>query len=403
MMVFRKYKLSRLLLICAIVLQTHAQDVNRQSSYYGIPIAESGVVFLLDVSGSMENKDEGKGTSLLRRGTEKATELLRRTPLGHTRAGGAVADRAISETTKLGAARRELFKALRTLSGLTEFTIITFGSEVKEWPGGLQKAQGGALASAESYALLLHAEGDTPMAEALDLAFAKPRIRTIFLVSDGRPTTGEVLAKVQQIQSQRGEEVVINTVGIGSDQDSALLCSLAKANHGVYVSDGTVACTSNPCPESRDIMTYFRSTNPLYHHYKVSTEICQISVRGCTAQFVFDTMQSETRFGAPTTNRDPVRSCEEFTLHIRVGLADPITIALDPATMSWTNYTRRGHIFHPGQIIRTVRESGQSVVVETFGEGVGDWPTVNKVFGPDIFKEVDRTLKNEVTRRLSSK
>jgi len=394
------------LLLCIVTASdVLAQDVNRKSSYYGIPISESAVVFLLDVSGSMEDKDEGKGGGLFRQGADKAIDYFRRTPIGRSRAGQAAAERAVSETTKLGAARRELFSALRTLSGLTEFTIITFGAEVKEWPGGMQQARGNALTSAEVYALALHADGGTPMAEALDLAFKKQNVRTIFLVSDGKPTSGEILARVRQLQESvgNGEEVVINTVGIGKDQDSALLCSVAKANHGVYVSDGAVACTSNPCPKSPELMTYYRKSNPLFHRYEVSTEICKTSQHGCTPEFVYDAMKSETRFGAPTTNSDPVTDCEEFTLHIRAGIPDPITIDLDTEALAWTNYTRLGHIFHPGRIMRTIRESGGAVFVETVGEGLGDWPGTNKVLGRDLFKGIDYLLKKDVARRLTTK
>jgi hypothetical protein len=124
------------------------------------------------------------------------------------------------QTTKMGTARHELKDALDTLRDGTNFTIITFGEHATEWPGGVRAAGPAAKALAGEDVATVYAAGGTPMAEALQLGFQSPDVRTLFVVSDGRPTTGEVLQLVQQLQESReGRRMVINTIGIGSDQD----------------------------------------------------------------------------------------------------------------------------------------------------------------------------------------
>lgn len=407
--------LAPVLLTClqaSLLRGQEARVVEASGIYYGIPIEESGVAFLLDVSGSMEGKDEGVGTrrGLLNRAIGEAARAARRTRLGQSGVGGFAINRAESETTKLGSARRELFRAIGSLTGLTQFTIVTFGTEAKEWPGGMRLAGRTERTAAQGYALSIGSAGGTPMAEAIRTAFAQQRVKVIFLVSDGRPTTGEVRSLVRQLQQSRhGEDVIINTVGIGDDQDSGLLCELARENHGVYVNDGRVECSANPCPPE-EIVTFFRPGHPKHHHYSQSTQICRVGP-SCSPEEVYALMISSARFQAPTLETHPIRDCSRLSLRVAewanvIGGAagnlldpDPVLIDLAPETLTATNYTLPGHRFHPGRVTRTVYRQGDQVMVRSVGEGTGPYPIPNQTIGPRIFSAVDRDLIQAVARQ----
>lgn len=125
------------LFLCALLLAPsgtgHAQE------YYGIPIPDGGAAFLLDISGSMENKDEAMG-SVAGSAIDRLAQRARQSGVGRTKIGGILIDRAVSETTKMGAARRALMRALGSLRDGTRFTVITFGNVAQEWPGGIRVA-----------------------------------------------------------------------------------------------------------------------------------------------------------------------------------------------------------------------------------------------------------------------
>ncbi len=408
------------LLVAAVLVATLRTAPAAAQEYYGVPVDDSGVAFLLDVSGSMEGKEEkvgGVSGSLVGR----AIGNVRETAIGRSRVGRIVLDRAVSETTKMGSARRALMRALGSLRDGTSFTVITFGDEANEWPGGVRLSGKAATLFAQGWVGSLSAKGETPMAEALRHGFSARDVRTLFVVSDGRPTTGEVLGLVRQLQKSRGgSPMVINTVGIGADQDPELLCALATENGGVYVRDGTVACSYSPCPEDHGLVTYFPD-GPRRHHYIHPSKICSTADNPkCTKKFVYDTMVSEARFQAPTRERGKLSNCQKLDLRIYdwmmltrpidvvlklwgKGGVDPVTVAIDPDSYSATNYTRPGHRFHPGKITRTVRESGGFVIVETEGVGTGDEKLLNQEAGPLIFGNVDEDLTEGVRNRLSAK
>ena len=225
----------------------------RAQDYYGIKIKTGNVAFLLDVSGSMEDKDEGvAGGKQAARALDEAGQSLGRRVGG--RLGGVIANRVHSETTKLGAARRELIRALNGLTAESRFTIFRFGDSVAEWPGGFRNVGGVTRRLAQGYVAQLNAQGGTPMNEVLGSAFAIADVKVIFLVSDGLPTDSSGSAILDRLPSlDRGRKIVINTIGIGPDQDGELLCELARRTGGYYVRDGKIACQGSACesPEAK--------------------------------------------------------------------------------------------------------------------------------------------------------
>jgi uncharacterized protein YegL len=341
--------------------------------YYGVPIEDGGVAFLLDVSGSMDNKGEqikAAAQSMLRGLAEALKDTqVGRSPLGQSLRRGP----AGAPVAKMAAAREELMHALDSLRDGTNFTIITFGERGAEWPGGIRAAGPAAKTLARAYVAGLAAGGGTPMAEALQLGFDTANVRTLFVVSDGRPTTAPVLDLVKRLQeSRQGRRMVINTVGIGRDQDGYLLCQLALDNEGVYVRDGAVACTFSPCAVEDGVVTFY----PASAHRKrtTATPICSTAQHpDCTPELVFDTMLSEARFQMRTRVRSAVTNCLQ--------LQDPFpaTIVVNPTGLEATTYTRPGNPFHPSKITRTVKQRGDEWLIETSGVGKGGWDNLDAV------------------------
>ena len=363
-------------ILCVVVLgwSAHAQE------YYGVPIEDGGVAFLLDVSGSMAERT----TLRVPAGAVKADEAWR----SGTRQATSRPAASAPQTSKLEAARRELLHAQSSLRDGTNFTIITFGNRAAEWPGGAGTMGPASIARAREYVASMSATGGTPMAEALQLGFQVPNVRTLFVVSDGRPTTGDVLKLVKQLQDSRPgrRTVIINTVGVGLDQDSALLCRLALDNEGVYVRDREVACTFSPCSRNDGLVTFYPPETIQTPHV---TRICSsVKHPDCTPKLVFDTMMSEARLQIATRDRTKVTNC------LQLDDPYPSTIVIHEDGLEATDYTRPGHPSHPGKITRIVKQQGDDVVVETTGAGK---------LRPSDFEAVDLLLMEALHNKLTPK
>ncbi|HYR29726.1 MAG TPA: hypothetical protein VEU30_14755, partial [Thermoanaerobaculia bacterium] len=351
--------------LCAVLCVMFLCGSAGAQEYYGVPIEDGGVAFLLDVSGSMDDPGEQfrAAAGAILRGLADA---IKDTSAGQSGIGQAIGRAAAGTATprisKMEAARRDLLHALSSLRDGTNFTIITFGNQATEWRGGVRATGPATRALAKEYVATLSAAGGTPMAEALQIGFQSPNVRTLFVVSDGRPTTAEVLPLVQQLQEAReGRRMVINTVGIGRDQDGGLLCQLALDNEGVYVRDGAVACTFSPCAVDDGVVTFYppESMQKTPH----VTPVCSSAEHpACTPELVYETMLSEARLQAATRARTNVTNCLELD-------DPPMTIVVNKDGLEATNYTRPGHPSHPGKAMRIVKQQGDDVVVETTGAG----------------------------------
>lgn len=365
-------------ILCVVFLCRSAEG----QEYYGVPIEDGGVAFLLDVSGSMADRTEVRGPA---DGIQE--DEAWRLGAGQTNRRGTANGMTAPQKSKMAIARLELLHALSSLRDGTNFTIVTFGNQAAEWPGGTRTMGSASIARARAYVARLSAGGGTPMAEALQLGFRTSNVRTLFVVSDGRPTTAEVLGLVTQLQESReGRRMVINTVGIGRDQDSDLLCRLALDNEGVYVRDREVACTFSPCSPGDGLVTFYPPESVQQPHVK---SICSSAKHpDCTPELVYQTMLSEAQLQIATRERTKVTNC--------LDLEDPhpATIVVHADGLEATNYTRPGHPSHPGKIMRIVKRQGDEIVVDTTGAGK---------LRPSDFEAVDLRLIEAVHKRLSPK
>jgi HEAT repeat protein len=129
--------------------------------YYGIPILSDRIVFILDISGSMDFASGKKGTP-----------------------------------TRLDTARNELIAVLEQLRSSTRFNIVTFSWNANIFSRkGLVPASKARIKDAIRFVRQQHATGGTNTHEALRLAFERFKtMDTIYLLSDGSPTAGMIVA-----------------------------------------------------------------------------------------------------------------------------------------------------------------------------------------------------------------
>jgi von Willebrand factor type A domain len=205
------------------------------SGVYGIPVQGERIVFVLDISGSMENKTEdtatGRAAHAITKGAED--ELNKYVPNWLTRLGREEVNR---QTTKLAGAKRQLIPTINNLPTIATFNVVVFGTGVRLWQRNLVGATQTQKESAIAFLQQLSASGSTDALSALEQTFELREVDQIFFISDGNPTDAQpdsILQQVHRLNSDR--RVHIHTVGLGKDQNVDFLQRLASDNQGIYV------------------------------------------------------------------------------------------------------------------------------------------------------------------------
>jgi hypothetical protein len=140
----------------------------------------------------------------------------------------------------------ELEKAVKILPQDINFDLVMFSSDVRKWKGRLVSATDGLKTEAIAYEAGYRPEGGTNIYGALKAAFDDSKVETIYFLTDGTPTAGDVtdegaiLNSVQQWNN--GRNVRIHTcaflMGNFSGDDKArsktFMKKLAELTHGVY-------------------------------------------------------------------------------------------------------------------------------------------------------------------------
>lgn len=181
-------------------------QTTRANTFFGIRVISHRVIFVLDVSGSME-------------------ERLRTKYLGE------------QGETRLEFAKREMIAAIKRLEKGTFFNLVAFSNGVDAWtPSGMALSTPENLDSAIAYAEKMRPGGGTNLHGALRAAFSDPEVDTIFVLSDGEPSLGRVTDpwgirnEVASWNQDRG--VVINAISVGGR--FRILEWLAEDSGGVF-------------------------------------------------------------------------------------------------------------------------------------------------------------------------
>ncbi len=221
------------------ILFSSCYMTKKSDVYYGIDTSKSKhVVFLVDISGSMEGKAETdlQGNIIAAAGS-KASNVVGDAVGGPL--GNVIKKQANNQLTKLGKAKKELIPTIKGLSEDTYFTIIIFENDVKTLKKELMQATSANKGIATVYLDRLSSGGGTNIYESLENAFQITNIETIFLLSDGTPTAGKVTSPNEILEAVTKwnslNKITIHTIGLGEDCDKEFMRKLAEQNSGKFI------------------------------------------------------------------------------------------------------------------------------------------------------------------------
>ncbi len=214
-------------------------------AYHGVATPSQSIVFVIDVSGSMEQEVVDK-------------ERFQ--------------DGQYPSWKRIDVIKTELLKTIRALEPYVQFNVIAFATDVKPWKKGQVKANPLNKSSAESWVSRLEAIGGSSKEElaqaglvgaanleggktntydalmtALGVEEGKEsrdyetKLDTIFFLSDGRPSHGKFIEPSDVLREVRAanelRKVVIHTITLG-EFEKDFMERLAAENGGTFVDLG---------------------------------------------------------------------------------------------------------------------------------------------------------------------
>jgi hypothetical protein len=214
-------------------------------AYHGIATPSQSIVFVIDVSGSMEQEVVNK-------------ERFK--------------DQKYPSWKRIDVIKTELIKTIRALEAYVQFNVIAFATDVKPWKKGQVKANPLNKSSAEAWVARLEAIGGSSKEElaaagltgAANLEGGKTNtygalmsalgveegketrdyetdLDTIFFLSDGRPSHGKFVEPADVLREVRAanqlRKVVIHTITLG-EFEKDFMQRLAAENGGNFVDLG---------------------------------------------------------------------------------------------------------------------------------------------------------------------
>jgi len=166
------------------------------------PVPEERVLFLIDVSGSMDDKFVH----------DKKT------------------------FTRLEYVRSDLDKVIRKqLKATQKMNVITFGTRVTQWQAGIVPVNTVNVDSAVAFLANMKAGGSTNTIGGFEAAFKDDQVVAIYFLSDGMPdsSTAAVITRVSELLAKK--KTVIHTIGINSPPDALKMMSkLAEMTGGTF-------------------------------------------------------------------------------------------------------------------------------------------------------------------------
>lgn len=197
--------------------------------FFGIPLDNaSDVVFVLDVSGSMDNFASGRLSNY----SATPTTPPPATPPDPNQP--APTPTPAPAPKKIEVAKSELVDALAKLPVGTQVNVIFFNSDLDALAADVQPLSDQSRDAMIKFVSSVGASGSTALAPAMRAAFLM-NAKRIVLLSDGLGNVGggadSVLKDARE--AMRGG-VRIDTIGLGAGQDGSLLSTLAGESGGLY-------------------------------------------------------------------------------------------------------------------------------------------------------------------------
>jgi VWA domain-containing protein/HEAT repeat protein len=180
------------------------------ASFYGLQVISERVCFILDTSGSMSAP-------------------------AHSNSRNTAAD-GKRESTRIEVAKQQLSRIINQIGDGRMFNMIFFDSRIRSWADKLAEMEDSSRKDALAFIKKQKAYGGTALYDAIELAFADPLVDTLFILSDGIPSGGKMIA-VNQIRLtvarwNSARKIKINGIAIG--MESPLLRWLAEDSGGIY-------------------------------------------------------------------------------------------------------------------------------------------------------------------------
>ena len=183
------------------------QRTRAGAKFFGIRIESHRVIFIIDISGSMLESVYGRG-------------------LGKW------------GTSRIDVAKQELTQAIKNLDEGALFNVFAFSSGVARWQkDNIGENNTQSRQAALTWVERLGAAGGTNLYDSVKMAFADKDVDTIFIMSDGEPTVGEVIDpwRIREDVAfwNQHRKVKINTIMVGGNFE--VLEWLATDSGGTYV------------------------------------------------------------------------------------------------------------------------------------------------------------------------
>jgi hypothetical protein len=192
-------------------LRANIVGATRSDTFYGVNVQSERICFVLDISHSMD------------------------LPMGAV--NNDVSRAKPGAPTRMEAAKKELSLVLRKLPDGTLFNVVFFETRVRALSETLVRMSRGMRQKSLRFVSDQFALGSTAFYPAIKLAFDDPLVDTIYFLSDGAPTEGEI-TDIEEIREEvrrwnSARHVRIHGVTMG--QDSTLLRWLCEDTGGTYV------------------------------------------------------------------------------------------------------------------------------------------------------------------------
>jgi hypothetical protein len=222
--------------------------------FFGVPLEGApDVVFVLDCSGSMTELAQGRIAQLGAQSSPPAASPPAASPAAASPAAasppeGSPAEGSPAEgsppaapsppavPTKIDVARNELADTLQRLPAGTRMNVIFFNSSVEAFAPSMVPLEETGRDVLIGFVREMTATGSTALVPAMRTAFLM-NARRIVLLSDGLGNVGgDSHALLRDAREAMRGGVRIDAIGLGRDQDAALLQTLASESGGIYQS-----------------------------------------------------------------------------------------------------------------------------------------------------------------------
>lgn len=183
------------------------------TGFFNIRLVSDRVIFICDMSSSMEEPaKEQPGT------------------------GGSVASTGRGGMTRFALAKLQLLAVLREIPDDTLFNVYFFSHVIEPFDKRMKRMKRTTRGKAIKWVNGQFPNGSTNVFDALLAAYLEPSVDTIYLLTDGHPTDGEITDPYEIRERVRHwnatRHVVVHTISLG--RYSALLEGLAADSGGSY-------------------------------------------------------------------------------------------------------------------------------------------------------------------------